>query len=371
MKKKRKHIWTTVLLLVMSLSPLLAQSSADSVYVFHFIADKEMFYVPWHGNGAMLDSLVRVVVEHRQAIENKQMYLSASSYGSGGNSRKTLLGYLRCQRVKSELILRTGIREENFLTDRYIPAPFRGEKNVVVVIIPAPLAKVAEKAGPDAVERVKLYNAAQNTEELKPVEQADISPPEKVVQQAVETIPQCEAENIRSEDQPDCSGRTPPYSLSLRANLLRWATLTPDLGIEWRVNRNIGILVNGSWTSWSWKDKDRRYALWRISPEFRYYIGNEKNGYIGAMYHIGEFNYKLAKTGKQGDLQGGGLVGGYQLKMNSCLNLDFTIGLGCTHADYDKYEVKDGVHVRCGTVNKNYWGVNQLGVTLVWKIARP
>ena len=38
-------------------------------------------------------------------------------------------------------------------------------------------------------------------------------------------------------------------SFSLRANLLRWATLTPDLGIEWRISRLWGILVHGSWTS--------------------------------------------------------------------------------------------------------------------------
>ena len=33
------------------------------------------------------------------------------------------------------------------------------------------------------------------------------------------------------------------YTLSLRANLLRWATLTPDLGIEWRISPSVGIMV--------------------------------------------------------------------------------------------------------------------------------
>ena len=58
--------------------------------------------------------------------------------------------------------------------------------------------------------------------------------------------------------------------ISLRANLLRWATLTPDLGVEWRICPSWGIAVNGSWTSWSWSDKDRRYALWEVAPEVRY-----------------------------------------------------------------------------------------------------
>lgn len=99
----------------------------------------------------------------------------------------------------------------------------------------------------------------------------------------------------------------------MRANLLRWATLTPDLGIEWRINRHVGIAVNGTWASWSWDDKNRRYALWEVAPEVRWYLGKEKRGYIGAMYKAGQFNYKLSETGRQGDLMGGGIVGGYQL----------------------------------------------------------
>lgn len=159
-------------------------------------------------------------------------------------------------------------------------------------------------------------------------------------------------------------------SFSLRANLLRWATLTPDLGVEWRMNRNIGILVNGTWTSWSWSDKDRKYALWKLSPEVRYYIGKEKRGFVGAMYHIGEFNYKLSDNGKQGDYQGGGITGGYTLELTPSFSLDFHAGVGYTRAEYDKYKVTDGVRVRCDSAKKDYWGLNQVGVTLVWKFVK-
>ena len=157
-------------------------------------------------------------------------------------------------------------------------------------------------------------------------------------------------------------------SFSLRANLLRWATLTPDLGIEWRINRLWGILVHGSWTSWSWSNKDQRYALWEVSPEVRHYIGKEKRGYLGAMYKAGAFNYKLSATGKQGDLMGGGITGGYGLRLNNALSLDFNLAVGCLHADYEKYEVIDGVRVSRGNETKNWWGPVGAGVTLVWTI---
>ena len=155
---------------------------------------------------------------------------------------------------------------------------------------------------------------------------------------------------------------------SIRANLLRWATITPDLGIEWRINKDWSLLVNGSWTSWRWDDKNRRYALWEVAPEVRYYIGKEKRGYVGAMYKAGSFNYKFSETGKQGDLMGGGITGGYVLRLKKALNLDFSLGVGYLHADYEKYMVIDGVRVRRGKETKNWWGPTSAGVSLVWTI---
>lgn len=42
--------------------------------------------------------------------------------------------------------------------------------------------------------------------------------------------------------------------------------------------------------------------------------------------------------------------------------------VGCIHADYEKYTVVDGVRVKRGKENRNYWGVNHAGITLVWKL---
>ena len=137
-------------------------------------------------------------------------------------------------------------------------------------------------------------------------------------------------------------------SLALRANLLRWATLSPDLGIEWRISPSVGIMVNSSYTSWSWNDKERRFGLWEVAPEVRWYLGKQKRGYIGAMYKVGSFNYKFTETGRQGDIMGGGLTGGYMLRLNDAFSLDFGLGIGYLRADYD--------------------GPIHAGVTLVWTL---
>ncbi len=102
----------------------------------------------------------------------------------------------------------------------------------------------------------------------------------------------------------------------------------------------------------TWSDKDRRYALWEVAPEIRYYMGEKKAWYLGAMFKAGQFNYKISETGKQGDLMGGGITTGYQLRLNKALTLDFNLGLGYLNADFEKYEVIDGVRVRRGNETK-------------------
>lgn len=156
--------------------------------------------------------------------------------------------------------------------------------------------------------------------------------------------------------------------LSLRANLLRWTTFTPDLGLEWHINPSLSIVVNSTWTSWQWNGGNRRYALLEAAPEVRWYPGEKKGWYIGAMFKAGRFNYMLSDKGIQGDLMGGGISGGYQLQLNKALDIDFSLGLGYINAGCEKYEIIDDVRVRCGNEMKNWWGPINAGVTLSWKL---
>lgn len=163
--------------------------------------------------------------------------------------------------------------------------------------------------------------------------------------------------------EPHTGSDTPLY---LRANLLRWATLTPDLGIGWRITDRWTLTVNATYTSWGWNNKERRYALWEVAPEVRYHIGEKRNWYVGAMFKAGSFNYKFTETGKQGDIIGGGITGGYILKLNKRLCMDFGIGIGCIHAKYDRYKVIDDLRVRQGKDSSNWLGPVSAGITLVW-----
>lgn len=360
--------WKTVLLctlLVMVAAPIFGQAPDKSPQVvFRFVEGNDMFYVPWNGNGTALDSLCRMIVPANP---------DRGSIRVDGYSRTKKLSMIRCNRVKSELITRKGLKEEHFTTTNNV-GKVNGQGNVVFVTLPI-LYKVGAKQQVVPSESKEMNStdktAFRDKAETKQPETATLLPAETEQASVVTSTDKTDTvETVASRnDNPDTYADNDEYAkLTLRANLLRWATLTPDLGIEWRINKNWSLQLNGTWTAWSWDNKNRRYALWEVSPEIRYHIGQEKRGYVGAMYHVGKFNYKLNDTGKQGDLMGGGITGGYLLRLNRVLSLDFSLGIGCTHAEYDNYTVIDGVRVKQGKTDKNYWGVNHAGISLLWTI---
>ena len=343
----RKITFLTLFLWLMTVTfPVIAQQKADTTCIFRFVPQKDMFYVPWKGNDTELARLLEYIENNKATILDGKLPLLVDGYckSQGSKAENLATAKIRANRVKSELIIRAKIKEENFITHNHAT-----EGDFVTVRLTVP---VKETAVTDAEAEARL--AAEPTVAGRRERQK--AEAEKTAQQ--NTLAGTPSETKLTTD----------YHLSLRANLLRWATLTPDLGLEWRICPSWGIAVNGSWTSWSWSDKDRRYALWEVAPEVRYYMGEKKAWYLGAMFKAGQFNYKLSETGKQGDLMGGGITAGYQLRLNKALALDFNLGLGYLNADYEKYEVIDGVRVRHGNETKDWCGPINAGVTLVWKL---
>lgn len=362
---------------------------ADSLYIFRFVQEKDVFYVPWRDNGGQLEQLVSLLQQYKEAITAGSIPLYINGYCTGQPTRRENLrmAATRSNHVKSELIRRAGLAEKYFITANH-QGSYKEKRNVVTVTvrIPVDTREVAERdfSDTDDTDDTDLKTAqpqepaAQQTvqQPKNDVQQPenDVQQPENDVQQPENTIQQ-EKESVSSvpsvsEKSPASPSRKRCIPLSLRANLLRWATLTPDLGIEWYATPHISILLNASWTSWRWKDKDRRYALWNISPEVRHYLGIARHGYLGLMYHTGEFNYKLTSTGRQGSYHGGGITGGYLWMFRPSWGIDFHLSAGYTRAEYDTYTLAPtGIRVyKEHNASRNYWGINSAAITLIWKI---
>ena len=363
----RKITFLTLFLWLMTLTfPVIAQQKADTTYTFRFVPREDMFYVPWNGNDTELARLLECIEKNKATILDGKLPLYVDGYCNslGSEAENLATAKIRANRVKSELITRAKIKEENFITHNHAT-----EGDFVTVRLTVP---VKETAVTDAEAEARRKAEAERLETEKRAEQERLAEEQRKAEEARLAAEKAEAEKTAQQntlaDTPSGTKITTDYHLSLRANLLRLATLPPDLGLEWRICPSCGIAVNGSWTSWTWSDKDRRYALWEVAPEIRYYMGEKKAWYLGAMFKAGQFNYKISETGKQGDLMGGGITTGYQLRLNKALTLDFNLGLGYLNADFEKYEVIDGVRVHRGNETKDWCGPINAGVTLVWKL---
>lgn len=343
--------------------PLAAQNEmqkatpADSLYEFCFVAGKDMLYVLYENNRAELEHLRALVRQNYEEIANGSIPVYVDGYCNSlaGEVENKYVAGIRSNRVKSELIVHEKMKETWFITHNYAT---KGDRVTVKIRVPANPVVVTEKRNTHPPKKDEIQSASEPVRDINPETRGN------------DTVQNIQSAPNETHIHPT-KNRKNNHALTLRANLLHWVTLTPNLGIEWRISPNVGVLVNGLWTSWSWDNKNRRYALWKISPEVRYYIGKEKRGYLGAMYHVGEFNYKPGDTGRQGDYQGGGITGGWQLPLNRALSLDFHVALGYTRAEYDKYSVIDGMRFCTeSVVKKDYWGINQLGITLMWKFMK-
>ena len=373
----RKITFLTLFLWLMTVTfPVIAQQKTDTTYTFRFVPQKDMFYVPWNGNDTELARLLECIENSKATIFDGKLPLLVDGYCNslGGEAENLATAKIRANRVKSELITRAKIKEENFITHNHATG---GDFVIVRLTVPAKEtaamdaeAEARRRAETERLETETRAEQEQRAEEQRKAEEARLAAEPTVAGRRERQ--KAEAEKAAQQNTlagtPSETKITNDYHLSLRANLLRWATLTPDLGLEWRICPSWGFAVNGSWTSWTWSDKDRRYALWEVAPEIRYYMGEKKAWYLGAMFKAGQFNYKLSETGRQGDLMGGGITAGYQLRLNKALDLDFNLGLGYLNADYEKYEVIDGVRVRRGNGTKHWYGPINAGVTLVWKL---
>lgn len=377
----KKLLMTLVLWAVVY--PLVAQTQGDTIYHFRFEPGNDGLYTAYRNNGTELTRLLSCVVQNKEAILAGTIPILVDGYCSSlhDEAAARAIARIRSNRVKGELITRQGLTEACFTTRNHTSG---GDYVTVRIAIPAQTSESGPERQAEAEKRAEQARLEAEQQRLEAEQQRAEAEAQRArleaekqrleaEKQRLEAEKQrLEAEKQRLEAERQRAEAGHPehdsYHLALRANLLRWATLTPDLGIEWRIAPAWGLMVNGSWTSWTWDNNARRYALWEVSPELRWYLGKQKRGYLGLLYKVGQFNYKLCGTGRQGDLMGGGITGGYQLRLNRALSLDFNLGLGYLNADYEKYITIDGVRVRRGNKTKDWWGPINAGVTLVWKI---
>ena len=230
----RKITFLTLFLWLMTVTfPVIAQQKADTTYTFRFVTQKDMFYVPWNGNDTELARLLECIENNKATILDGKLPLLVDGYCNSQSSevKNLATAKIRANRVKSELITRAKIKEENFITHNHATG---GDFVIVRLTVPA-----KETAAMDAEAEARRRAEAERLETETRAEQERRAEEQRKAEEARLAAEKAEAEKTAQQntlaDTPSGTKITNDYHLSLRANLLRWATLTPDLGLEWRI----------------------------------------------------------------------------------------------------------------------------------------
>ena len=367
MKQLQEKLLALLLIFILSGATASAQKAEDRVITFRFLPGGEMFILA--GNEAELERLYGLIDHHKAEIAKGNMPVYVDGYCASLSTTKENLNmaFARANRVKSELIIRKGLKEADFITANYARA-YEDNKDIVVVTLRIPSAKATPKTTP-VKERVK---------------REEPQPKQGCVEQKTETAVEQPSEPSAAEQQPVLVSEQrireteQPYRFAVRTNVLYDAFLLPTLGVEWRVNHDLSVKLDGS-LSWWGGERGKVQKMWLVNPEVRWYLLDKKHFYAGVSGSYGEYNidkYMLGgivskDTGYQGKLWNAGVTLGYQLSLSRSFSVDFNLGLGHTRFDYDTFGITDGMRVsKEREKTKNLWGPTQAGISLIWTIGR-
>lgn len=165
------------------------------------------------------------------------------------------------------------------------------------------------------------------------------------------------------------AGISPIYAQKavVKTNTLYWATLSPNIGIEAKLNNHSTIELNGMMNLFEFGN-NKKYNFLAVRPEYRYWLCQSFSGhFIGAHFLYANYNGGFDKYRYNGNLYGMGINYGYQWYLSNRWNLEATAGLGYIHMDHDVYNRQ-----RCGKYlgheTRNYFGLTRLGISIIYVI---
>lgn len=153
--------------------------------------------------------------------------------------------------------------------------------------------------------------------------------------------------------------------VAIKTNLLYDATLTANLGAEFRLAPRWSLDVSGNYNGWSISDKTR-WKHWVIQPELRYWTRHAMQGHFFAAHVFGgQFNFTFDNERRQGWDVGLGVGYGYAWRLSRHWGIEAEIAVGYARLSYDTYPCAE-----CGRkikhTNRNYVGPTKAAVNLVY-----
>lgn len=171
--------------------------------------------------------------------------------------------------------------------------------------------------------------------------------------------------------------------LGIKTNLLYdGVVFTPNLGAEIGLDKQTTLDIVAGYNPWNLKgnsDNNKKLVHFIIQPGFKYFLCERFNGHffgvhaLYSQYNISghELPMLFGKNSKkyrfQGNGYGAGISYGYQFMLGIHWNLEFEIGVGYAHLDYDKYNCYK-CSSKIESLGKNYFGPTKAGISLIYII---
>lgn len=125
--------------------------------------------------------------------------------------------------------------------------------------------------------------------------------------------------------------------LAIRTNVPEWVVSSPNLGVEFSLNKKLSLDITGAVCPFGLKN-DIYFKHIRVQPELKYWFENILfRHYIGLMGFYSSFDLGYKQRGYFGDSYAFGLTYGYNWIISRHWNLELSAGLGAIRYRIDRY----------------------------------
>jgi len=175
-----------------------------------------------------------------------------------------------------------------------------------------------------------------------------------------------------------CAPVKPPV-LGIKTNLLllagvqhdlNYTTLTPNLSLEYYVNKHWSVELGAMYSYWHYNHRQSFQGLtgYRIEPRFRVPLWKRgPEGFMGAYGRVGDYDLREAepRTGKYWDA---GLSAGFYFPVWKNLGIEVGTRAGYVNTNATLYTREDGLNLFDGKQRYNKFRVTNVDLNLVYRI---
>lgn len=397
-----------ILLTIMASALAFSTARADRVVRdsadVHFRLGRWQLELGYDDNGARLDSLLKAISAlkaNSAPMQLKKVTVTGAASPEGSADFNYRLSRLRADAIFNFISLRENLPDSltvfHFIgcdwtalralaeADRNVPGREQVLRELDRIIDSARSGKSESSGGIERLRKIDNGNAyrylyrhffasLRKSTILLEYEGVPVreEPAQEEYFEEVEVLEADRTDNTEEATTPPAMIKLTRERFALKTNMLYDALLLPNLELEWLINRNWSLAIEGNIAWWSNEGKHKKYRLSMFSPEVRrwFKVRNPWHGlFVGFFAGGGLYDLENGATGYRGE---GGLAGlsvGYMWPISKHLSLEASVGAGYMLTRYKEYVPFEGHNLYQRTKTMNYFGPLKLKLSLVWRIA--